>query len=329
MNYLLRRLLIRLSIPLSTTYKYLQVFKNKQLLSKNDQTNQFYLGLTILKLGLLAAKKTPVMEIAAPYLKLLADRSLETAILVVGDGPNAICADIIESPRAVKFMTAKGYTMPLYAGAPGKMLLAFKDTSFIDQLIETTGLARLNKNTITDSEKLKRELADIRRQGYSESDSEFESDVCSVAAPIFDYKGQVIASISVAGPAERIFRENKERLIDLVKESAKYDFLGIGIWKNAGEEGGIFLICLSHFRQLKNDLDFHRNARERWRRRLALWHSPLPTERSSNESMHTGCDQGISEPLQVQDYRIIYIPTTKGRSCTNYFQNSVTRRCSF
>lgn len=210
----------RLSIPLSTTYKYLQVFKNKQLLSKNDQTNQFYLGLTILKLGLLAAKKTPVMEVAAPYLKLLADRSLETAILVVGEGAHAICADIIESPRAVKFMTAKGYTMPLYAGAPGKVLLAFKDTSFIDQLIATTGLARLNKNTIIDSERLKRELANIRRLGYSESDSEFESDVCSVAAPIFDYKGQVIASISVAGPAERIFRENKERLIDLVKESA-------------------------------------------------------------------------------------------------------------
>ncbi|EKD64515.1 MAG: Transcriptional regulator, IclR family [uncultured bacterium] len=226
----------RLSIPLSTTYKYLQVFKNKQFLSKNDQTNQFFLGLTILKLGLLAAKKTPVMKIASPYLKLLSDRSLETAILVVGDGQNAICADIIESPRAVKFMTAKGHTMPLYAGAPGKTLLAFKDPAFIDQLIETTGLAKLNKNTITDSEKLKRNLADIRRLGYSESDSEFESDVCSVAAPIFDYKGQVIASISVAGPAERIFRENKERLIDLVKESANRISSELGYGKTREEK---------------------------------------------------------------------------------------------
>jgi DNA-binding IclR family transcriptional regulator len=154
----------------------------------------------------------------------------------VGDGPNAICADIIASPRAVKFMTAKGYTMPLYAGAPGKTLLAFKDPAFIDQLIETTGLARLNKNTITDSEKLKRDLANIRKFGYSESDSEFESDVCSVAAPIFDYKGQVIASISVAGPAERIFRENKERLIDLVKESANMISSELGCRKTREEK---------------------------------------------------------------------------------------------
>ena len=226
----------KLSIPLSTTYKYLQVFKKKQFLSKNEQTNQFFLGLTILKLGLLAAKKTPVMEIASSYLKLLSERSLETAILVVGDGPNAICADIIESPRAVKFMTAKGYTMPLYAGAPGKTILAFKGPAFIDQLIETTGLAKLNKNTITDSEKLKRDLADIRRRGYGESDSEFESDVCSVAAPIFDYKGQVIASISVAGPAERIFRENKERLIDLLKESANRISSELGYGKTREEK---------------------------------------------------------------------------------------------
>lgn len=211
----------RLSIPLSTTYKYLQVFKNKQFLSRNEQTNQFYLGLKILKLGLFAAKKTSVLDIASPYLKFLADQSLETAVLAVIDGQQAICVDMIESPRAVKFLTAKGNAMPLYAGSPGKALLAFKDPSFIDNLIITTGLPRLNKNTITDGEQLKKEINVIRRQGFSESDSEFEGDVWSVAAPIFDYKGQINASITVAGPSERISQENKQRLIDLVKDSAK------------------------------------------------------------------------------------------------------------
>lgn len=226
----------KLSIPLSTTYKYLQVLKQKQFLSKNEQTNQFYLGLMILKLGLFAAKKTSVMKIATPYLKLLANRSQETAVLTVVDGPNAICVDIIESPRAVKFITAKGNTMPLYAGSPGKILLAFKDPSFIDHLIQTTGLAKLNKNTITDGEQLKKELAVIRRQGFSESDSEFEVDVCSVAAPIFDYKGQVNASISVGGPAERIFRENKQSLIDLVKDCAKKISSELGYGENQAKE---------------------------------------------------------------------------------------------
>jgi DNA-binding IclR family transcriptional regulator len=194
----------KLEMPLSTVYKYLQVFHNKKFLSKDDRTSKFFPGLTILKLGLLAAKKISVMEIASPYLKALADRSLETAVLTVLDGRNA-----------------KGNMLPLYAGSPGKAVLAYKDPTFIDELIEATGLARLNKNTITESQRIKEELAAIRRQGFSESDSEFESEVCSVAAPIFDYKGQVIASIAVAGPAERVFRENKQNLINLVKECAQ------------------------------------------------------------------------------------------------------------
>jgi IclR family transcriptional regulator, KDG regulon repressor len=211
----------KLGMPLSTTYKYLQVFCNKGFLSKNERTNKFLPGLTILKLGLLAAEKTSIIDIATPYLKSLADRSMETALLTMLNGLNVVCVDIVESSRAVKFITGKGSTMPLYAGSPGKAVLAFKDPSFIDLLIESTGLVKLNKNTITDIKQLKKELTLIRKQRFSESDSELESDVCSVAAPIFDPKGRVIASICVAGPSERIFRENNQSLIDLVKKCAQ------------------------------------------------------------------------------------------------------------
>ena len=221
----------QLSIPLSTAYKYLQVFHDRKFLSKNGRTNKFFPGLSMLKLGFLAAEKTSILEIAPKYLKSLADRSLETAVLTVADGMNVVCVDIRVSSRAVKFITGKGSTMPLYAGSPGKAVLAFKAPSFIDQLIQTTGLAKLNKNTITEIEPLKNELATIRKQGFSESDSELETEVCSVAAPIFDYKGEAIAAIAVAGPAERIFRENKQNLIDLVKACAN----GISVELGYGE----------------------------------------------------------------------------------------------
>lgn len=211
----------KLSIPLSTAYKYLQVFHDRKFLSKNGHTNKFFPGLTMLKLGFVAAEKTSILDIASKYLASLMQRSLETAVLTVADGLHVVCVDIRVSSRAVKFITGKGSTMPLYAGSPGKAVLAFKDPGFIDRLVEATGLVRLNKNTITGIEPLKKELALIRKQGFSESDSEIESEVCSVAAPIFDHRGQAIASIAVAGPAERIFRENKHSLIEMVKECAE------------------------------------------------------------------------------------------------------------
>ncbi len=211
----------KLGMPLSTAYKYLQTFQQKQFLSKNERTNKYYPGLSILRLGLFAAAKTSVLEVSAPYLESLVEQSLETAVLTVLDGLNMVCVDVKESPRVLRITTGKGSTMPLYAGSPGKAVLAFRDQSFIDYVIKTTGIAKVNRNTITEIEQLKEELARIRRQGFSESDSEYVADICSLAAPIFDYKGQAIASISVAGSAERILGENKKNLVGLVKESAK------------------------------------------------------------------------------------------------------------
>lgn len=211
----------KLNMPLSSTYKYLQAFQKRQFLSKNERSNKLYLGLTVLKLGLLASQKTSVIEIASPHLNDLVGRSLETAFLTIPDGLNVVCVDVRESPRVLSITTRKGSTLPLYAGSPGKVVLAFKNQSFIDYLIETTGLAKLNINTITDIEQMNEELAAIRRLGFSASNSEYVSGVSSLAAPIFDHRGHVVASISLAGPAERILGDNKQRLIDLVKESAK------------------------------------------------------------------------------------------------------------
>ena len=166
-----------LNMPLSSTYKYLQAFQKRQFLSKNELTNKYYLGPAILKLGLLANEKASVIEISSPHLDALVERSQETAFLTVPEGLNVVCVDVRESPRVLRITTRRGSTLPLYAGSPGKVILAFKDQFFIDNLIETTGLVKLNKNTITDIEQMNEELAAIRRLGFSESDSEYVSDI--------------------------------------------------------------------------------------------------------------------------------------------------------
>ncbi len=220
-----------ISMPLSTTYRYLQVFLNKQILTKDARTSKFRLGLTILRLGLLAAENNSVIEIAAPHLRSLNERTMETTFLTVLDGLDLVCVDVVESPRTIKITTGKGGVLPLYAGSPGKVVLAYKDDRFIERLIEARGLEKLNKNTITNLEDLKSELALIRSRGFSESDSEFESEVCSLAAPIFDHRGSVIASISVAGMGTRILGEGKEQLIEMVKEGARSISSGLGYGK--------------------------------------------------------------------------------------------------
>lgn len=218
-------------MPLSTTYRYLQAFLKRGILARDEFTGRFYLGIAIAKLGFLACERISVIGVCHPYLKPLAEGTLETAALTVLDGLGLVYVDVVESPRPVKLAVGKGSILPLYAGSTGKAVLAFKDQAFIDRVIETTRLAKLGKNTITEPDRLKEELARIRSLGFSESDSEFDLGVASVAAPIFDHKGEVIASISVAGPADRVM-ENKSKLTGLVLDAARSVSAELGYGKN-------------------------------------------------------------------------------------------------
>ncbi len=218
-------------MPLSTTYRYLQAFLKRGILARDDLTGRFCLGVAVARLGFLACERISVIGVCHPYLKPLAEMSMETAALTVLDGLGLVYVDVVESPRPVKLSVGKGSTLPLYAGSPGKAVLAFKDRAFIDRVIDATGLAKLGKNTITEPKGLDAELARIRSLGYSESDSEFDLGVASIAAPLFDHKGGVLASLSVAGPADRVM-QNKHELIGLVTEAARSISAELGYGSN-------------------------------------------------------------------------------------------------
>jgi DNA-binding IclR family transcriptional regulator len=210
----------QLGIPLSTTYKYLDTLLKKGFFSKDPSTKKYSLGISIFKMGIVAAEKISFIDITQPHISSLAEKCGETVILTVINGWEALCVKEIESPRLVKLTVKQWATIPLYAGASSKILLAYQNDSFIDDLIKNTGLKPVNENTITDPVKLKKELASIRDKGFATSESEVDSGAGAIAAPIFDHKRKLVAGITIAGPDERLFNEDSQKLIDMVKETA-------------------------------------------------------------------------------------------------------------
>jgi DNA-binding IclR family transcriptional regulator len=210
----------QLGIPLSTTYKYLDTLLKKGFFSKDPSTKKYSLGISIFKMGIVAAEKISFIDITQPHISSLAEKCGETVILTVINGWEALCVKEIESPRLVKLTVKQWATIPLYAGASSKILLAYQNDSFIDDLIKNTGLKPVNENTITDPVKLKKELASIRDNGFATSESEVDSGAGAIAAPIFDHKRKLVAGITIAGPDERLFNEDSQKLIDMVKETA-------------------------------------------------------------------------------------------------------------
>ncbi len=94
--------------------------------------------------------------------------------------------------------------MELHTGAAGKVLLAFAPPEVQAKVLNKGTLKKLTPNTITDPEKLARELEAIRRRGYAFSAGERVSDVWSVTAPVFDHEGKICGAIGITGPAYRI-----------------------------------------------------------------------------------------------------------------------------
>jgi DNA-binding IclR family transcriptional regulator len=208
----------QLSIPLSTTYKYLDVLLKKGFLSKDPETKKFFLGLTIFKMGNLVAAKIKPVEVARRHMNDLANISVETVTLTTMHGWESLCVEKIESPRRIKLSVAMGDTLPLHAGGSSKILLAYQDDAFVDAMIKSVGLVALTENTITDPVRLKNELKLIRNRGFAYSDSEVDYGARAAAAPVFDSTGRIVAGITVAGPRDRINDNKVKQLIEMVTE---------------------------------------------------------------------------------------------------------------
>lgn len=97
---------------------------------------------------------------------------------------------------------------PLHITASGKAILASLDEAAVREIIAQHGLERYTENTITEEATLFEELARIREQGYALNDEEEIAGFQAVAAPVHAGSGDVVGSISVAGPT-RVFDDHQ------------------------------------------------------------------------------------------------------------------------
>ena len=218
----------RYQIPLSSTYKYLDILLKKGFVAKNDETKKFGIGLTLFKLGNLFHTNIRLTEIALPYMKSLSELSDETVILTVIHGWESMCIEKVETTKRLRFSVTRGATLPLHAGASSKILLAYQEETFVHAFVKTAELKALTKNTITDRDLIKKEIRAIRKQGVAMSDGEADLVAIAIAAPVFNHQGKILAGLSIVAPRERISPKNASEIIKMVKDAAKRISLDIG-----------------------------------------------------------------------------------------------------
>ena len=156
---------------------------------------------------------------AAPVLSQVVTATGETAHLAILDGLDTIYIHKEEGTHSAHIKTHLGKRNPTYPTSSGKVLLAYSPPELTEQIIEK-GLERYTPNTITDSDKLRTALKNIKRNGYATSREEFTPGVISIAAPVFDYTGKVVAAVTVVGSAKRMRPQKRTEFARIVKNAA-------------------------------------------------------------------------------------------------------------
>ena len=205
----------RLGVDKASASRLVATLVNYGYAEKDEQTRRFHLGPQVVPLSRSVLARLSLREVAKPFLRELMERTGECVHLAVPAQGKVLYIDQVESPATLRVNAQVGTMNPLHCTALGKALLAFGDLELPVTLVPFT------PHTLTDPERLRVALEQVRAQGYAVDDEEFDLGVRCIAVPVFDFRGKAAGSIGISGPATRVTPERLPELAASVVEIGK------------------------------------------------------------------------------------------------------------
>ncbi len=210
-----------LDINISTVHRLINTLVKLGYVEQNNK-GLYKIGINAYNMADRIIEDFSLKEVVHPYLREIVDTCNETCNLVSLENNQVVYLDQIESTNMVRMFAKEGSRGEAYCTGSGKALLANLEENQIIDYISNTKFTKFTKNTITDPEKLLKQLKLIKKQGYALDLEEKEIGVRCVAAPLFDGNHKLIGAISVSGPCTRITDDYlNNSLIPLIRDKAK------------------------------------------------------------------------------------------------------------
>jgi DNA-binding IclR family transcriptional regulator len=192
----------RSGLPKSTAARMLSTLADVGAVEQVAGDTAYRLGPRLVTLAAGFSLARSLAALARPTLVDLAGASGEAAGLGIPDGDLIHYIDQVDTPNAVLARDWTGARVPLHAVSSGQVLLAFRASGAIERYLERP-MERFTDKTLTDPDAVRERLRDVRRRGYTWAIEEFDPGISSVAAPIADASGEVIAAVHLHGPSYR------------------------------------------------------------------------------------------------------------------------------
>lgn len=183
---------------------------------------RFSLTPRVLELGYSYLSSLTLPELAQPHLEQLSSEVHESSSVSVLDGGSVVYVARVATSRIMSVAINVGTRFPAYATSMGRVLLAGLDADELEARFAEQELEPLTDKTVTDPRKLRAEIDRVRSQGWVIVDQELEAGLRSVAAPIRDRRGRVVAAMNISTHASRktLERMRKELLPPLRRTAA-------------------------------------------------------------------------------------------------------------
>ena len=180
---------------------------------------QYSLGFSLLAISGVITSHLEIHRESKDVLKRLVAELGETTHIAILEGKQITYVHKVECNNPVPLLSSIGKRNPITCTSSGKVLLAYQKKNFIDYIIGA-GLPQIGPNSPTEPEQLTNQLSQIKKQGFAICIDEMHENVVSIAAPVRDYKEEVVAAVSVVGSRVRIQDGKFTRFIESTIEAA-------------------------------------------------------------------------------------------------------------
>lgn len=208
----LRDLAAAVGLAKTTTFNLVTALVDVGLVEHDPGKGSYRLGLLHLVYGRSVERRLDLVALIRPHLVRLCAETRETVNLAFPHPTDAIIVESLESSQTLRVSSYAGTRAPYHATACGRVLLAFQPEGFRRTILAMRPLLPSTPHTIVDVDRLEAVLEECRSTGWTSECEESEIGSACIAAPIFDGRGDVFASVSIAGPASRFDRATIEGL---------------------------------------------------------------------------------------------------------------------
>jgi IclR family pca regulon transcriptional regulator len=206
----------------TTVFRFLHTLHQLELVSYDSETRRYGLGVGVLQLGFEYLNGLPLVDRAMPLLRALRDQLGESTHLGVLDGSTVVYLARMPIDRIMNAAVSVGARLPAASTSMGRVLLAHLSEERLKEALRGVQLQPRTPSSPSTQAELREVLAAVRRQGYAITDQEYEAGVFSIAAPVRDRSGEVIAAINAVGPVDRFTPDAvRKRHVPAVRRAAR------------------------------------------------------------------------------------------------------------